>query len=82
MLFMTTGQFVEMKNIVFEGVIGRGSFAVVHKGRWEGKDVALKRIRIPCSTSLSTSTLPQEVEILRYFCGVYACQYCTWGREE
>ena len=25
----------------------KGSFSVVHHGQWKGKDVALKRIRLP-----------------------------------
>lgn len=31
----------------FEKIIGRGHFAVVHKGKWNGKEVALKCIAIP-----------------------------------
>lgn len=49
---------------MYEGIIGRGSFAVVHKGRWQEKAVALKCIRIPFLSN--TSEIPKEVEILRY----------------
>ena len=33
---------VDMKELEFGNVIGRGSFAVVYRGCWPGKDVALK----------------------------------------
>lgn len=55
---------VESKDIVYEGLIGRGSFAEVYKGMWQGKKVALKCIRI--TRMMHNSILPQEVEILRY----------------
>ena len=57
--------FVEMKDITFGAIVGRGSFAVVHQGKWNGKEVALKCIRLPHGTSIPYSNLPQEVEILR-----------------
>ena len=62
--YSNTALLVESKDIVYEGLIGRGSFAEVYKGRWQGKEIALKRIRVTCQ--MSTSILPQEVEILRY----------------
>ena len=37
-----------MKDLEFGKIIGRGSFAVVYRGCWQGKDVALKQIRMPC----------------------------------
>ena len=51
-----------MKDLEFSNVIGRGSFAVVYRGCWRGKDVALKQIRVPCG---NIATVPKEVEILR-----------------
>ena len=50
---------------MFDAVIGSGSFAVVHRGRWRGMEVAIKSIKIP-SGSLHASDLPKEVEILGY----------------
>ena len=62
--YSNTVLLVEDKDIVYEGLIGRGSFAEVYKGRWQGKDIALKCITVTCQ--MSTSILLQEVEILRY----------------
>jgi serine/threonine protein kinase len=50
-----------MKDIEFGRVIGRGSFAVVHKGYWCGKEVALKRIQLPSGSDLTTLTTPKGV---------------------
>ena len=51
-----------MRELEFGSVIGRGSFAVVYRGCWQGKDVALKQIRVPCG---NIATMPKEVSILR-----------------
>ena len=53
---------MDMKELEFGSVIGRGSFAVVYRGCWQGKDVALKQIRVPCG---NIATVPKEVSILR-----------------
>ena len=53
---------MDMKELEFGSVIGRGSFAVVYRGCWQGKDVALKQIRVPCG---NITTVPKEVSILR-----------------
>ena len=54
-----------MKDIEIGAVIGRGSFAAVHRGTWKGTEVALKRIRVPCGSNVSSSNLPKEISILR-----------------
>lgn len=51
-----------MKDLEFGGVLGRGSFATVHRGTWRGMEVALKRIRMPCA---AIADLPKEISILR-----------------
>ena len=38
---------VDMEELEFGPVVGCGSFAEVHKGKWKGQEVALKRIRLP-----------------------------------
>ena len=53
------------KDIHFGSVIGRGSFAVVHKGSWKGIEVALKRIQLPVGSDISTFPTPKEVTILK-----------------
>jgi predicted Ser/Thr protein kinase len=53
---------VDMRELEFGNVIGRGSFAVVYRGCWKGKDVALKQIRVPCG---NIATVLKEVSILR-----------------
>ena len=58
---------VDMKDVQFGKIIGRGSFAVVYKGVWRGKEVALKQIQLPCGSDLATLTTPKEVLILRYY---------------
>lgn len=57
---------VDMKDIEFGKVIGRGNFAVVYRGFWHGKEVALKSIQLPSSSDLAALTTPKEVLILRY----------------
>ena len=53
---------MDMKEFEFGNVIGRGSFAVVYRGCLQGKDVALKQIRVP---SGNIATVPKEVSILK-----------------
>ena len=57
-----TDMKVPIEELKFEDIIGRGSFAVVHKGMWKGAQVALKCISVPGSISAG---IPKEVEILR-----------------
>lgn len=38
---------VPYEELRFKETIGRGSFGEVHRGEWNGKEVALKRINIP-----------------------------------
>ena len=54
---------VDMKELEFGPVIGRGSFAEVHKGKWKGQEVALKRIRLPPGGD--PSIVSKEVSVLR-----------------
>lgn len=54
---------VDMKELEFGPVVGRGSFAEVHKGKWKGQEVALKCIRLPPGGD--TSIVPKEVSVLR-----------------
>ena len=56
----------DMKDIQFGKIIGRGSFAVVYRGTWLGKEVALKRIQLPSGSDPATLVTPKEVSILRY----------------
>ena len=59
------GLCVDIKDIKFDEIVGRGSFATVRHGRWQGRDVALKRIRLPNGASISNANVPKEVEIVR-----------------
>ena len=54
---------VDMKQLEFGPVVGRGSFAEVHRGKWKGQEVALKRIRLPPGSD--SSVVPKEVSVLR-----------------
>lgn len=56
----------DMKDIQFGKIIGRGSFAVVYRGHWRGKEVALKKIQLPSGSDLAALATPKEVLILRY----------------
>ena len=51
---------VDMKDFKFGAVVGRGSFATVHRGTWSGIEVALKRIRMPCRSGATTTNLPKD----------------------
>ena len=55
---------VDMKALEFGEVIGRGSFAEVHRGKWNGLEVALKRMRLPPGGDQLQSVL-KEVSVLR-----------------
>lgn len=57
---------VDMKDFKFGAVVGRGSFATVHRGTWSGIEVALKRIRMPYGSGATTTNLPKEISILRF----------------
>lgn len=37
---------VDYKDLQIGGVVGKGSFGTVHKGKWKGRDVALKRLKL------------------------------------
>jgi predicted Ser/Thr protein kinase len=52
-------------DLKFEKVIGKGSFAVVHRGKWRGNTVALK-IRIPPGFNTDNLSNFEEIEVLRY----------------
>ena len=54
-----------IKNLVFEDVIGKESFAVVYRGLWEGKQVALKKIKLPTGIGLDNFPNIQEISVLR-----------------
>ena len=53
---------VDMKEFEFGPVVGRGSFAEVHKGKWKGQEVALKRIPLPPGGD--PSIVSKEVSVL------------------
>ena len=36
---------IDMSELEFGEVVGRGSFATVHRGSWKGHDVALKKMK-------------------------------------
>ena len=57
-----TDLLVDMDTLDFE-IIGRGSFAEVHKGRWKEQEVALKRMRLPPGSD--PSIVPKEIAVLR-----------------
>ena len=46
--------------------LGKGSFATVIRGKWNGKDVALKRIRLPGGYDTEELANMQEIAIQRY----------------
>ena len=54
---------VDICDIKFDAIIGRGSFAVVYRKAWRARQVALKCVSVPDSVSAG---IPKEVQILRY----------------
>lgn len=52
-----------MDTLEFGEIIGRGSFADMHKGRWKEQEVALKGMRLPPGSD--PSIVPKEVAVLR-----------------
>lgn len=76
------GPLVNYEEIEFGDVIGRGSFAVVHKGKVNGAAVALKRLRIPVGDDVQQLLIEsKEIAALRY---IFACilYFCMWSFEE
>ena len=59
------GLMVNIDKIEFGDVIGRGNFGVVHRGKWSGKDVALKTIKIPPGYDPDTISSYREIAVLR-----------------
>ena len=59
------GSRIAFEELTFGNVIGRGSFGEVHKGVWNGTTVALKRIRFPSETQISSLSIPKEVSVLK-----------------
>ena len=62
---------VGMKSLRFGELIGRGTFADVFKGEWNGQVVAMKKIRLPPESD--SVIVPKEVSVLRYIS--LHCQY-------
>ena len=56
---------IEMEELKFGSVIGRGNFGVVHKGEWKGREVAIKRISLPSGTDVSLLPTPNEIAVLK-----------------
>lgn len=54
---------VDVGSLEFGEMIGRGNFSEVYKGKWKGKVVALKQMRIPSGGE--TDIIPKEVSVLR-----------------
>ena len=52
-----------MDTLQFGEIISWGSFAEVHKGKWNEQEVALKRMRLPPGSD--PSIVPNEGAVLR-----------------
>lgn len=59
------GVIIEFEELNIVDIIGKGSFSVVHHGHWQGKEVALKRIRIPLGIDCEQVLHTKEVAIMR-----------------
>jgi len=71
---------MEYHEIQFGELVGRGSFANVHKGVWRGQTVALKRIQIPSGMDKSQVVAnSREVAALRYMHG-FSSAACVANR--
>ena len=57
---------VDFQELEVGQVVGRGNFGVVHRGRWNGRDVALKIIRIPTGYDTDSVSNYKEIAILRF----------------
>ena len=74
---------MKLEQLKFGKVIGRGGFSTVNHGKWKGKDVALKRIRLPPGyVHDQDSSYNKEIEVLKYacfcvcLCATNCCAYC------
>ena len=56
---------VSKEELEFGPMVGSGSFGNVYKGRWKGTTVALKCIKLPPGSDMSSLPAPVEVEVLR-----------------
>ncbi len=55
---------VSFEDIQVREVIGRGSFGTVNRGMWNGKEVALKRVKVPGCEGFSNCLA--EISVLRF----------------
>ena len=63
--FHIGGLLVQKSEVEMGDVIGKGSFGIVNKGKWKGKVVALKRIRLPGGYSSEETADTKEITVLR-----------------
>ena len=65
---------VKFEEVKIGEVIGRGTFGTVNRGKWKGKDVALKRMKTAgyVNTAEDVSNY-KEISVIRL---VYVI--CTW----
>ena len=53
-------------DLTFLQVIGKGAFAVVHKGTWKDRVVALKKLKLPPDAEIhNDATTHREIVALR-----------------
>ena len=52
---------MDKNDLQFSKIIGKGSFAVVYRGLWQGKEVALKQIRVLCG---NIANVPKEIALV------------------
>ena len=57
---------IELKDLEIGKVIGKGSFGTVNRGKWKGKDVAVKRMKTAGYVSMTQDlSNHKEISILR-----------------
>ena len=56
---------IKVEDVKFNEVVGQGGFGVVHHGYWKGREVALKRIKVPAGAITSSLPTPMEVSVLK-----------------
>lgn len=64
--FSPLASCISLNELQFGKVIGRGGFGIVHRGKWNGQEVALKKIPLPPGIDASSLPTSNEISVLKY----------------
>ncbi|ELP88046.1 tyrosine kinase, putative, partial [Entamoeba invadens IP1] len=66
--------FLNYEELTEEEMVGRGSFGIVSRGKFQGRTVAIKKMLFDCGDELTTKEFRAEIQMLNKF----RCQYIVY----